>query len=94
MLPKRVGVPKDDAFRGPQVIQGGDGDVLLPGQYLLGVLAGLDLGEIRLQILDPAQDHFGPFHRTDPFGRSPRQLQHVAVHGVIHYQDFHRFLPR
>ena len=83
------GGAEDDAVGGPQIIHSRNGDVLLLGQHFLGVFAALEFGEIGIQFLDPAQDHFRPCHRLGPFGRGPGQLQHVAVHGVIHYQDFH-----
>ena len=60
------GGAEDDAVGGPQIIHGRDGDVLLPGQHFLGVLAGLELGEVCIQFLDPAQDHFRPCHRLAP----------------------------
>ena len=83
------GGAEDDAVGRLQIIHRGDGDVLLLGQHVLGVFAALEFGEVGIQFLDPAQDHFRPCHRLGPVGRGPGQLQHVAVHGVIHYQDFH-----
>ncbi|OGR30761.1 MAG: hypothetical protein A2139_08090 [Desulfobacca sp. RBG_16_60_12] len=88
------GGAEDDAVGRLQIIHRRNADIPLLGQYFLGVFAALEFGEVGIQFLDPAQDHFRPCHRLCPCGRGPGQLQHVAVHGVIDYQDFHdRFSP-
>ncbi len=84
---------EDDAVGRLQIIHGGDADVLLLRQHVLGVFAALQFGEVVFQFRDPAQDDFRPGHRLGPFGRGPGHFQDVAVHGIIDDQDFHGFFP-